>query len=121
MTFATTGPGNKYTIYVDNFVGGSINGNQLVATNLAPNQLEIYVTTDGTLTLNGTASMNGVITMTENSTIRHNGNFPFYGAYRAGAVNVIGNAVLGYDEGIVGTPSLSDINFTLYKASQRYR
>jgi type II secretory pathway pseudopilin PulG len=121
MRFNTTGPGNKYTLYVDNFVGGSINGNQLVGTNLAPHQLEIFLTQDGSLTLNGTASMNGVIVGRENHTIRHNGNFPFYGAYRSGTVEVLGNATLGYDEDLGSSPALSDINFTLYKASQRYR
>ncbi len=119
--FTTVGPSNKYTLYVDNFMGGQVNGNQLVATNLAPNQLEINLTLDGTLTLNGTAAMNGVFIGRENFTIKHNGNFPFYGAYRSGAVSVIGNAVLGYDEALGGLPVLSDINFTLFKASQRYR
>ena len=71
--------------------------------------------------INGTASMNGIIVGTQNHTIEHSGNFKFYGALRSNAVNVIGNATLGYDEDIGGTPVLSDINFTLYKASQRYR
>ena len=121
ITFSTFGPGNKYTLYVDNFANGSFNGNQFLATNLAPSQIEVNLTQDGTLTLNGTATINGVFIGRPNHTIRHNGNFPFYGAYRSGAVQVIGNAVLGYDEGLGGSPVLSDINFTLYKASQRYR
>ena len=121
MSFTTVGPGHKYTLFVDNFVGGSINGNQMISTNLAPNQLEINLTQDGTLTLNGTATMNGVFVGRENHTIKHNGNFPFYGAYRSGAVSVIGNAVLGYDEALGAGTAISDINFTLFKASQRYR
>ncbi len=121
IKFQTVGPNHKYTLYVDNFAGGQLNGNQFVATNLAPNQIEVNLTTDVDFTLNGTATMNGVFIATPNSTIRHNGNFPFYGAYRAGTVNIIGNAVIGYDEALGTTPALSDINYTLFKASQRYR
>ena len=121
ITFTTVGPGHKYILYVDNLANGAINGNQLVATNLAPNQLEIYITKGGTLILNGTASMNGVITGREDLLIKHAGNFPFYGAYRAGTVKVIGNATLGYDEALGSAPALTDISFSLYKASQRYR
>lgn len=122
MTFNTVGPGNKYTIYVDSFAGNQLNGNQFVATNLAPNQVEIYLTNDAAFTLNGTAIMNGVFTARDgNSSFNILGNFSMYGAVRARAISVTGNAVLGYDEGLGAAASLSDINFTLYKASQRYR
>lgn len=122
MSFSTSGPGNKYMIYADNFNGGSINGNLMISTNLAPHQLEIYLTQGGTtFTLNGTATINAVFVGTNTTTIRHNGNFPFYGAYRANTVQVLGNATLGYDEALGGSPVLTDINFTLFKASQRYR
>lgn len=119
--FNSIPPGQKYIIYVDRIVGDRINGNQLVGTNLAPSQLEIYLTQDGTFTLNGTADMNGVITGTANHTIVMNGNFSFVGALRSNALTFSGNAVLGYDEGLGGPPVLSDMNFTLFKASQRYR
>ncbi len=121
LKFATVGPGNKYILYVDSFAGGQVNGNQLVATNLAPNQLEIHLTKAGTMTLNGTAVMNGVFIGNLDHTIKHLGNFRFYGALRSNAVQVTGNATLGYDEALGGSPGLTDINFTLYKASQRYR
>lgn len=121
MTFTTVGPGSKYTLYVNSLAGGSINGNQWVATNLAPNQLEINITADGTLTLNGTATINGVINHTNNSTVVLNGNFQFFGAVRSNAISVQGNAVFNYDEGIGTGGGLSDIQFSLYKASQRYR
>ena len=121
ITFTTVGPGHKYTLYVDNLANGSINGNQLVATNLAPHQLEIFITTNQSLTLNGTAAMNAIIVGGESALFKHLGNFTFSGALRAGAVQITGNAVMGYDEDLGTTPVLSDINFTLYKASQRYR
>lgn len=121
MRFETFGPGNKFTMYVDSFSGNKINGNQMISTNLAPNQVEVNLPKAGTLTLNGTASMNGVFIGNLDHTIKHSGNFTFYGALRSNAVEVTGNALLGYDEGLGGSPALTDINFTLYKASQRYR
>ena len=122
MTFPTVGTGHKYELHVDKITGDKINGNQLVSTNLAPHQLELYIPKNGTLTLNGTADMNAIITGNSNHTIVYSGNFTFYGALRSNAVSVNGNAVLGCDEDIPGgTPILSDLNFTLYKASQRYR
>lgn len=121
ISFDTVGPGHKYIIYADSIVGAKINGNQLISTNLAPSQLEIYLTQDGDLTLDGTAAINGVIVKNANSTINFSGNFSFCGALRANAVSVTGNAVMCYDEGLGGNPALTDINFTLYKASQRYR
>jgi hypothetical protein len=115
-------PGKKYILYIDNLNNGQINGNQLVGTNLAPNQIEIYITKAGTLTLNGTASLNGVITGNQNHTINLLGNFSFNGALRSNSINVTGNAVLGYDEALsMGAPQLDDLKFTLTKASQRYR
>lgn len=121
ITFTTVGPGNKYTLYLDNLANGSINGNQLVGTNLAPHQLEINIVADGSLTINGNASMNAIIIGNSNHTINYSGNFTFHGALRSDAVNVTGNAVMGYDEALGGSPVLSDINYTLFKASQRYR
>lgn len=121
ITFSTVGPGNKYILYVDNFTGGQLNGNQFVGTNLAPHQLEIYLTNTTDFTLNGTATMNGVFTGTTATRFFPNGNFSFFGALRGNVIDVLGNSVLGYDEALGGAPALSDINFTLYKASQRYR
>jgi hypothetical protein len=120
--FDTIPPGEKYIIYVDNLNNGQINGNQLLGQNLAPHQLEIYITAPGTLTLNGTAALNAVITGNLQHSVNLLGNFSFYGAIRSNHVNVTGNAVLGYDETLsTGAPQLDDLKFTLYKASQRYR
>ena len=122
MTFTTVGPGNKYTLYVESFAGNQLNGNQWVATNLAPNQVEINLTNDTSFTLNGTAQMNGIFNCNNNSTANLLGNFTFNGAIRCNAITVGGNAVFNYDEGIAATAgALSDIQFSLYKASQRYR
>ncbi|HMO18999.1 MAG TPA: hypothetical protein PKA63_07790 [Oligoflexia bacterium] len=119
--FDTVTPDKKYQLYIDNLANGSINGNQLVGTNLAPHQLEIYITAGGLLRLNGTAALHGIITGNVGHTIELLGNFSFYGALRSNTVQVNGNAVLGYDEDLGGEPVLTDINYTLYKASQRYR
>lgn len=54
-----------------------------------------------------------------------NDNFNFHGAIQASAQEVTGNARFNYDEGILiagfTTPVISDLAFTLKKASQRYR
>lgn len=121
LTFTTVGPGKKYTLYVNSFAGGSFNGNQFAATNLAPNQVELNITADGTLTMNGTAIIHGVINTTANFTVTLNGNFAFYGAIRSNAISVIGNAIFNYDEALGSGSTLSDLQFSLYKASQRYR
>ena len=121
VTFTTVGPGNKYTLYFNSFAGGSINGNQFFATNLAPNQIEVNIMQDGTLTMNGTATVHGVFNHTANSTVNLLGNFSMFGAIRANAISVGGNAIFNYDEGIGTGGALSDIQFSLYKASQRYR
>jgi hypothetical protein len=122
LFFDTIPPGQKYILYIDNLNNGQINGNQLVGQNLAPHQLEIYITAPGSLTLNGTAALNGVITGNPAHTMNLLGNFSFYGALRSNHINVTGNAVLGYDEALSeGAPQLDDLKFTLYKASQRYR
>ena len=127
-------PGNKYIVNVES-LGSSINGNNMVGTNLAPSQLELNIIKAGSLTLNGTATMNAILTGNTSHTITHSGNFRYYGAYRSGTVSVSGNATLGFDEAIsvppasippVGTPApttatIADINFALFKTSQRYR
>ena len=121
MRFTTVGPGHKYTLYVDDFAGGSLNGNQFIATNLAPNQVEINLTQSVSLSVNGTATLNGVVNCNSASTASLLGTFTMYGAIRCNTISANGAATLGYDEGIGVGGVLSDIQFSLYKASQRYQ
>ncbi len=122
MAFQVVAPGNKYILNVHNFNGGQFNGNNTLATNLDPCALEFNITNPAahTLTLNGTAVINGVITTSAAATVSVLGNFNFYGAIRSGNVAITGNATIG-DAKCGGGPTLNGINFSLTKASQRYR
>jgi hypothetical protein len=117
-------PGEKVTIYVDNFAGGQLNGNQYVNTNNAPQNVEINITSAANFLLNGTADFHGHF-IAPLSFITLNGNFNFHGAIQASQVYVSGNARFNYDEGlaiaVATTPQISDLAFTAKKASQRYR
>ncbi len=121
ITFPTVGPGQKYILNVETIDGSKINGNQLVATNLAPHQLELNITGNINLTLNGTASIHAVVNCGAGSTVNLSGNFSFFGAIRCNGISAIGNAIFNYDEALGTGGALSDMKFSLYKASQRYR
>lgn len=124
LLFPAMVPGEKVTIYVDNFAGGQLNGNQYVNTNNAPQNVEINITSAANFLLNGTADFHGHF-IAPLSFITLNGNFNFHGAIQASQVYVSGNARFNYDEGlaiaVATTPQISDLAFTAKKASQRYR
>ena len=110
----------KVTIYVESISNNAINGNQFYNANNAPHQLEIRYLGDAALQLNGTADINAVI-IAPNVGVTVNGNFNFYGGIMADRVTVLGHARINYDEALGGLPVLTDMNFALRKASQRYR
>lgn len=116
--------GEKVTIYADDFAGGSVNGNQLFNTNNSPQNLLVNITGTADVLLNGTAVIQAHI-VAPLVAMTLNGNFNFHGAIEASSMNVLGNSKFNYDENIilegVSPPELSDIAFTIKKASQRYR
>jgi len=121
LRFTTLPPDEKYVLYIDVLNGnGHVNGNQIVNDNLAPWQLEINLINQSTLTLNGTAQMRAAITA-PTATVNVLGNFTFYGSIRANQLHYNGNAVMGFDEALGSAPIISDLRFSLFKASQRYR
>lgn len=122
LRFPTLAPGNKIKIYVGQFNSNNrINGNSLVNTNNPPSSLEIYYYGLNDYLFNGTADMNGVF-YSPNANVTLNGNFNMYGAIHAKTLSALGNARFNYDEGLgVGTPVVTDMRFSIRKASQRYR
>lgn len=115
----------KVQIYVEEVymnAQGHVNGNKIIGTNNAPHQMEWYYLGTGavTLQLNGTTDMYGLI-VAPNADVVVNGNFDFYGGILAKSLNVIGNATLHYDERLGVTTVPDDLNFSIKKASQRYR
>ncbi|MCB0339191.1 MAG: hypothetical protein KDD53_06290 [Bdellovibrionales bacterium] len=118
--FGNIPPGQKVTIYMEKTGNDHMNGNEYYNPNNAPHQVEvIYIGTD-TFKMNGNADFNAVV-ISPNADIDVQGNFNFYGGIFAKSIDVSGNALFNYDEGIGGTPVLSDMNFAVKKASQRYR
>jgi hypothetical protein len=119
-------PEEKVTIYTDSFSGGELNGNQLFNINNAPRNLVIKITSNQSFTLNGTADMNARF-IAPASYVVLDGNFSYHGAIEASQLYISGNSRFNYDEGIDITadnppvPMLSDMKFSLKKASQRYR
>ncbi|MDD2942499.1 MAG: hypothetical protein PHC51_05960 [bacterium] len=121
LDFGVIPEGEKVRLYVGRLNSNNhINGNKLFNTANAPHQVEIYYLGTETLVLNGTAEMNAHI-IAPNAEVQVNGNFNFYGGIKAKILNILGVAHLGYDEALGMSLGISDINFTLKKASQRYR
>lgn len=122
LTIPTLAPGNKVTIYTDNFDGGSVNGQQMFNTNNAPRCLQINITSNQAIKLNGNADMY-VQLIAPTAYVELLGNFDFYGSIEAWRFAVTGNGTFNYDEGIgsPGTPVVTDMTFAIKKASQRYR
>lgn len=121
IAFPTLPPGSEVHIYVEEVVGDKINGNMLVNTNNAPQVVKIFYTGTNTVTFNGTASIHTFFDAPYADVVI-NGNFNYYGGVSAKTLVVKGNAGVYYDETNGGTiPVLSDMNFSLRKASQRYR
>ncbi|HQH25912.1 MAG TPA: hypothetical protein PLP17_00835 [Oligoflexia bacterium] len=115
-------PGHKIEIYVDNFDGGSINGQQMFNLNNAPHTLVVNITSNQSFTLNGTADMNMRL-FAPASYVEMLGTFNFHGAIEASRFAVTGNGTFNYDEGCSApsAPVVTDMAFSLKKASQRYR
>lgn len=124
LAFANVAPGDQITIYVEEIVGDKINGNALYNMNNAPQVLKLYYTGTRAIKLNGTAAFNVCIdSPLANVTLQ--GNFNFHGGIKAKNLTVTGNSVIFADEagcgGTTTTSTVSDLNFSLKKASQRYR
>jgi hypothetical protein len=120
LKFADLDSADTISLYVENIDGNSFNGNQWYNRNNAPHQIELYITGATTTTLNGTAVMYASI-VAPASMINLNGNFNFYGGIKAVAISASGNARLNADETLSASGAVSDIQYSLRKASQRYR
>lgn len=113
-------PGEVVTVFVETISNNHINGNLFYNPNNAPHQLVINYIGLNAISLDGTADINAVV-VAPNSTVTVNGNFNFYGGIYTTQLTILGRARINWDEGIGGIPVLSDMNFALRKASQRYR
>lgn len=121
IAFPVVPDGSQIKIYVEEIVGDNLNGNMLVNTNNAPSTLKFFYTGTNALTFNGTASIHAFFDAPY-ADLTLNGNFNYYGGMTAKNLNMKGNASFFYDEANGGsTPVLSDMNFAIRKASQRYR
>lgn len=120
--------GKKVTLYIENLnvTGGlpgdsSFNGNELLNTVNAPHQVElVFLGANLEVLLNGTADVSASI-IAPNTNVVVNGNFDMYGGIQAKSLDVSGSATLHYDESLGTDLPVTDINFQLKKASQRYR
>lgn len=112
--------GEKVTIYVEKISNDAINGNQFYNVVNAPHQLIINYIGIDPIRLNGTSDINTVL-VAPNSNVEVNGNFNYYGGIYTNQLKVLGHARFNYDEALGAMPVLSDMNFALKKASQRYR
>jgi hypothetical protein len=98
-----------------------INGNRVFNGNNSPHQAQINYYGTEPLTLNGTADMQAFINA-PNAHVQVNGNFNYYGAISAKSLDIGGSARINYQEiDLAATAVVSDVNFSLRKASQRYR
>lgn len=121
IAFPVVPEGSQIKIYVEEIVGDNLNGNMLVNTNNAPNTLKIFYTGTNSFTFNGTASIHTFFDAPY-ADVTLNGNFNYYGGVTSKTLDIKGNASFYYDEANGGSaPALSDMNFAIRKASQRYR
>lgn len=121
LKFGTIPPNEKVRVYVETIVGNSLNGNRVLnmGTN-APHQVELIYLGTAALTLNGTMDM-GLILIAPYAHVKVNGTFTMDGGVIANSLEIGGNARINFVENYGAAPSLSDMSFTLRKASQRYR
>ncbi len=122
LAFPDMGPNEKVTMFLDNWNGGKVNGNQLFNQNNSPGNLLINITGSSSFHLNGTADMNARF-VAPLADIFMNGNFIFHGSVECSEFEASGNARFNYDENInaAAVPAISDLKITLKKAGQRYR
>lgn len=124
LNFGPVPVGKTLRITVDNIVGNKFNGNQVLNSGNAPHQVEFFYSGSNTLTLNGTADLNMAFNA-PNANVNISGDFIFSGAMYANNLNVTGNATLYYDpdsfSAVSSSMVVTDLNFALRKASQRYR
>ena len=112
---------DKITLNVEKFNSNDrFNGNQIFNLNNAPHQLELNYTGTAQLTLNGTASMHVFLTAPFAPVVVE-GNFTYFGGIRALSLESNGNSRLAYDEAGGTITPVTDIAFSLGKASQRFR
>ena len=113
--------GKQVVVYVEKIANDHINGNQFYNSSYAPHMLKINYIGTTALTLNGTADINCQL-VAPNIGVTLNGNFNFYGGIIAQSISMIGTATMHYDEAIgPSSPVVTGLNFSLRKASQRYR
>lgn len=121
LEFPTIPPDEKIQIYVETIVGGHLNGNRKTNVGVnAPHQVEIIYIGTAPLTLNGTADL-GAIIIAPYAKVNMLGTFTMDGGVLAQELSISGNAKMNFTENFGATPAVSDMSFTLRKASQRYR
>ena len=115
---------NKYVmIFTETMGNNHINGNQYYNPRNAPHQLVLNWLSTADVILDGTASFN-VFIVAPKANVRTLGNFIFYGGIAAKTLVFSGDDRPNADETgiqIPAAPVLTDMNYTLKKASQRYR
>ncbi|MCB0359875.1 MAG: hypothetical protein KDD44_09570 [Bdellovibrionales bacterium] len=123
IAFGPIPDGETIEIYVEGVqmnAAGHINGNKIVNGNNAPHQVIWHYLSGGTLNLEGTTDMSALI-IAPSAKVEVQGNFEYYGGILAKQLYVSGNAQLYYDEALGLSSAVTDLNFTLRKASVRYR
>lgn len=96
--------GKQITLYVEQIVGNSYNGNQIgglkstsPTTMIPPNMLKVNYWGTAALTLNGNAMMNSFL-VAPNAAVTVSGNFTYNGGIMAKSLVASGAGALHYDE-----------------------
>jgi type II secretory pathway pseudopilin PulG len=118
--------GKQITLYVEQIVGNSYNGNQLgglkiksSGTMVAPNMLKVNYWGTAPLTLNGTATMNSFL-VAPNAAVSISGNFTYNGGIMADRLTATGSGALHYDE-TGGNAVNVDMQLRLRSINEYYR
>ncbi|MCI5066017.1 hypothetical protein MRY87_09860 [bacterium] len=120
-----TNANDKITMYVEEIAANNnrsqLNASQVINIDNKPSQLLIYYYGPKDLKINGNSDTYAFI-VAPNADVELLGNGDYYGGLKAKTFYVNGNGSFNYDEtGGAGNPAVSDMNYTLKKASQRYR
>lgn len=118
--------GKQITLYVEQIVGNTYNGNQIgglksksSGTMIAPNMLKINYWGTAPLTLNGTATMNSFL-VAPNAAVTVSGNFTYNGGIMADRLTTTGSGALHYDE-TGGNAVNVDMQLRLRSINEYYR
>jgi hypothetical protein len=118
--------GKQITLYVEQIVGNSYNGNQIggiknksAGTMVAPNMLKVNYWGSAPLTLNGTATINSFL-VAPNAAVNISGNFTYNGGIMADRLTAAGSGALHYDE-TGGNAVNVDMQLRLRSINEYYR